>query len=232
MGFRPDASILSSGNNVYSGQISNWPYRATPDGGIVVNEFQGKWAEAWRTGLMFYDTCVAAGIVLSGPAVNTGVLAPTLFVPLGGSHTIWLEIVSLDLTYLSAANVPGGFAWFSAGPSSGAATGGTILTLVTAATMTNLSTLVTATTATGAGNIHQAYMGQSTFTASPTLFRSSSVTMFTGVAATAVAPFQLREVYDGSLNIPNGWLFQFCTAQANGTAKFLPGLTVVEHWTV
>ena len=76
MGFRPDASILSSGNNVYSGQISNWPYRATPDGGIVVKvELTGRKREplkltnlgplyAWR-GLRQVSIVHRNGVMLS-----------------------------------------------------------------------------------------------------------------------------------------------------------------------
>ena len=137
MGFRPDVQVVSGGNNVYSGQQSNYSQRVTPDGGLLVNEFQGKFAEAWRTGLMFHDMSVIAGIVITGPQAAAGVVCPQLFVPLGGTHSIWLEVVSLDLTWLSGNNVPGAFGWYSRGPSAGAATGGLIATLVTPATTTN-----------------------------------------------------------------------------------------------
>ncbi len=204
------------------GTLANANVRVARDGSLVTQESHASYWEQWARGNVWYDNIPVAGIVITGPQVAAGVVCPQLFVPLGGTNSPVLEVVRLNLTYVSGNNVPGGFGFYRQGPVSAAATGGLILTLVTAAAPVNAKTFA------AAGSWHAFYVGQSTFTGNPVYCRSSKISMLTGVAATAVAPFTLSEEYYGDFGIPNGYLVSFNTVQANGTATFSGGFVTVE----
>lgn len=59
-----------------------------------------------------------------------------------------------------------------------------------------------------------------TFTAAPVFIRPTGLSLFTGVAATAVAPFQLVANYDGDFVIAPGVAISLCSQAATTTALF------------
>ena len=63
------------------------------------------------------------------------------------------------------------------------------------------------------------------FAAAPVFLRPTGLSLFTGVAATAVAPFTLRADYDGDLVIAPGTAISLCSQAATTTALFQVAVT-------
>jgi len=206
------------------GPYPNSSLRQATDGGLYIQQAHGKYYEQAIRGNIYYDSIPVAGIVIA--VAGSGNVASLIFNPLG--LFVVVEQIRAELTYISGANVPGGFAYYQVGPSSGAATGGLIATLVTPAAPVNANVGNTPVKSAA----HQFYVGASTFAATPTYLKASRMSLFTGAAATAWTPFMLWEDFDGGFNVPSGYAVQFCSAQANATGKFSGTWTVLENsWT-
>lgn len=170
----------------------------------------GKYYDVARKGRLFVASSLTAGIALI-VAATTG-NHPTLWNPLGSGRI--LSIRKLQLAYVSGANAPGSLAWNvteDAGAQVG--TGGPILTF----------TKVAVRNALAGGPVDSKGLWSpaiSTYTAAPAYHRPTGISLFTGAAATAVAPFVLEEEYDGDNLIMPGTALSLVTQQATTTALF------------
>lgn len=177
----------------------------------------GKHYEASRKGRLFVAASATGGIALIAAAAGGG--HPTLYNPLGSGRI--LSVVSLRLAYVSGANAPGSLAWnYTKDAGAQAATGASSAILTAAKVAVENSML-------GRGVDSKAIWSPTTntFTAAPAYGRPIGQSLFTGLAATAVAPFQMGEDYDGDLNIAPGAAISLVTVQATTTA--LLRITVV-----
>ena len=185
----------------------------------LVDGLHGRHFHAANNGRLFLANSATGGIALIVAATTGG--HPTLFNPKGSGRT--LSIRRLNLGYVSGANAPGSLAWNiveNAGADIGPA-GAAILT----------ATRVAVVSAKAGGAVDsKAYWSPTTntFTAAPVYYRPVGLSLFTGVAATAVAPFSLFEDYDGDLLITPGTALCLVTVQATTTSLLRVGLIVEE----
>lgn len=194
--------------NLGDGQPGNM--RLGEGGQQIVSDLHGKYYESARRGRMFIGSSASGGIALIVPATTGG--HPTLFNPLGSGRD--LSIVRLELSYVSGNNAPTALEWAvtkNAGSVFG--TGSPIVTM----------TKVAAEPA-RIGSEGQSVAIWSpttnTFVAAPVFIRAAGLSLFTGVAATAVAPFPLVRDYDGDLVIAPGTALSLCSQAATTTALF------------
>ena len=170
----------------------------------------GKYYEAARKGRLFNAASLTAGIALIVSATTGN--HPTLWNPLGSRRV--LSIRRLDLAYVSGTNAPGSLAWNITEDAGGqVATGAPILTF----------TEVAVTNAMAGGPVDSKAKWApaiNTYTAAPAYYRPTSLSLLTGAAATAVAPFPLFEEYDGNLLIMPGTALSLVTVQATTTSLF------------
>lgn len=192
-----------------AGVISEDAKRVTPDGALVVSEAHGRYAEQNIKGRVFTG-CSATGGIAIIQAANTGG-HPTLWNPLGSG--VNLSVCSLALSYVSGNNAPTALTWHYTKN-----TGSTVATGAAIATLTQVAAY---------GVVGGAYDPKgiwspttNTFAAAPTYLRPTGLSLFTGVAATAVAPFALRVPYDGELVIAPGVALSLCSQAATTTALF------------
>lgn len=173
-------------------------------------DLHGKHYYAAKRGRLFVATTLTAGIALI-VAATTG-NHPTLWNPAGSGRNI--SIKRLTLAYVSGNNAPGSLAWnITTNAGSAPATGSAIATF----------TDVDAKSALGGGAVDSVARwapAVCTFAAAPALFYTSSLSLFTGLAATAVAPFKMEEDYDGMLNIAPGNALSLVSVQSTTTALF------------
>ncbi len=185
--------------------------------GIDINNFpvvedHGKYYTAARNSRLFVGASLTAGIALI-IAATTG-NHPTLFNPLGSGRV--LSIRKLQLGYVSGANAPGSLAWNST------ANAGSNIGPTGAAILTGTRVAV-ASAMTGGPVDSRAYWmpAINTYTAAPTYYRPTSLSLFTAVAATSeAAPFSWGEEYDGDLLIAPGAALSLVSQQATTTALF------------
>ena len=173
-----------------------------------VADLHGKHYYAAKRGRLFIATSLTGGIALV-VAATTG-NHPTLWNPAGSGRNI--SIKRLTLGYVSGNNAPGSLAWnITKDAGSVVATGGAIETF----------THVDVQSAMGGGAVDSVAKWAPaicTFAVAPALYYTSGISLFTGVAATAVAPFPLEEDYDGMLNIKPGNALSLVTVQATTTS--------------
>lgn len=177
-------------------------------------ELHGKYAFANKKARIYTGSSASTGIAIIAPATGGG--HPTLFNP--SSSTRYVSLVRLELGYVSGNNAPTCIEWASTlAAGSQAATGAAILT----ATAANPVGIL------GATLDNKAIWSPTTntFTAAPVFFRSAGLSLFTGVAATAVAPFVLRADYDGDFLLAPGTAISLCTQAATTTAVFQVSVT-------
>lgn len=157
----------------------------------------------------------SAGIALIVPATTGG--HPTLWNPNGSGVNV--AVRRLELSYVSGNNAPGAIEWASVtNAGSTHATGAPIAT----------ATIVAALTTLGSGSSAKAKWSPTTntFTAAPAYLRPSGLSLFTGVAATAVAPFTLVVSYDNDeFVIGPDTAICLCTQAATTTAVFQVAVT-------
>src|SRR3990167_264689 len=181
------------------------------DRALLVADRHGRNYNATVNERMYIAASATGGIALIAAAAGGG--HPTLFNPAGSKGAI--SIKALRLAYVSGDNAPGGLAWNiteSAGSNIGP-TGAAILTATRVAVRN---------AAAGSTKVGKAYWSPTTntFTAAPVYHRPIGLSLFTGVAATAVAPFRLEEKYDGDNLIMPGTALSLVTSQATTTALF------------
>lgn len=163
-------------------------------------------------GRVFSGNSADAGIALIAPATGGG--HPTLINYAGSDCVVMVR--RLRLTYVSGNNAPVGIIWAkTTGIGASAATGTPLLTATAAAKEPALL---------GSGSTGNPLVVWSpttnTFTAAPTSpYRDTGISLFTGVASTAVAPFTLiaEEQYFG---LYPGTAISLCTKGTTTTALF------------
>ena len=177
---------------------------------LIVQQGHGEYYEASRQGRLYMASSASAGIALIVPATTGG--HPTLWNPLGSGYN--LSVVSLDLGYVSGNNAPTTIEWArTKNAGAAAATGSPILT----ATKVDVENCLVGAPADDT-TIWSPTVN--TFTAAPTFLGNTGLSLFTGVAATAVAPFPLHKEYHGALVLMPGTAISLCTQAATTTALF------------
>lgn len=196
------------------GVTGNDAVRVTRDGAQVVSQAQGKYLESAIRGRVYTGSSASTGIALIVPAVTGG--HPTLWNPADSGR--YISVVRLRLGYVSGANAPTTVEWAYTLNTGSAAGAGLAITA---------ATLVAPIGVVGGALDYKAKWSPTTntFTAAPTFFRSAGLSLFTGLAATAVAPFQLEADYDGDLVLAPGAAISLCTQAATTTALFQVSVT-------
>lgn len=190
--------------------IDDAPARGGSEGQVILSELHGKYTESMLRGNIFYGATASAGIALIVPATTGN--HPTLWNPFGSG--VNLSLVRLVLSYVSGNNAPTAIEWAATtGAGSAAATGSPILTFTK---VTPSPALI------GGSGVSKAFWAPATntYTAAPVFVHPTGLSLFTGVAATAVAPFGLIVDYDGSTGIAPGAALSLCTQAATTTALF------------
>lgn len=204
-------------NQILVGPQTNPDYSNVPvtarggrSGETVVTQLHGKYYEQASRGNIYVGSSASTGIALLVPATTGG--HPTLWNPLGSG--VNLSIVRLSLSYVSGNNAPGAIEWaYTASAGAQTATGAPIAT----------ATRVAPTSALLGGPVNNKGIWSpttNTFSSAPTFFRTSGISLFTGVAATAVAPFAMFVDYDGSFCVAPGNAVSLCFQASTTTALF------------
>lgn len=157
----------------------------------------------------------SAGIAIILPATTGG--HPTLWNPTDSG--VYAHVRLVELSYVSGNNAPCALEW-AAVTNTGAAvaTGAPIAT----------ATLVAPTGKLGEGVNNRVKWSPTTntFTAAPVFIRPAGISLFTGVAATAVAPFVLRAAYEqDDFVLAPGSAVCLCNQTTTTTALFQVGVT-------
>lgn len=156
----------------------------------------------------------------------TGGIALIVAATTGGHPTLWnpsdsdrnVSLVRLELSWVSGNNAPGAITWaFVTGTGSAVATGAAIAT----------ATLVDPVGIVGGALDKKAKWSPTTntFTTAPAYLRPTGFSLFTGIGATAVAPFTLRADYNGDFVIAPGTAICLCTQAATTTSLFQVAVT-------
>lgn len=184
------------------------------DGAKVVAQAHGKYLETALRNRLYTGVSASGGIALTVPATTGG--HPTLWNPSDSKR--YLSIVRLALSYVSGNNAPTALEWaYTLNTGAAVATGAPILTATRVAPVGILG---------GALDNKGVWAPTTnTFTAAPTFLRPTGVSLFTGVAATAVAPFVLRADYDGDFVLAPGTAVSLCSQAATTTALFQVAVT-------
>ena len=187
------------------------PPREGNEGQLIVSQLHGKHYESAMRGNMYIGNSAATGIALIVAATTGG--HPTLWNPTGSG--VNLSILKLELGYVSGNNAPGSLVWaITERAGAQQATAGAILT----------ATKVAAQPAVFGGPSRSKAIWSpttNTFTAAPAVARSTGLSLFTGVAATAVAPFPMIADYDGDFVIAPDTAVSLCSIQATTTSLLL-----------
>ena len=176
----------------------------------------GKLFKANREGRLFVARSDVAGIALIVSAATGG--HPTLWNKASSKYD--LNVVKLELGYVSGNNAPTSLQWaYTKNASDGP---GVLFPIKTA-------TLVAVESGVPGENADDPDVNWSpttnTFLAAPTYYKTAGVSLFTGVAATAVAPFQLSANYDGEIVLRPGVALSLCAVAATTTALFQIAIT-------
>lgn len=164
---------------------------------------------------IYTGVSASGGIALIVPATTGG--HPTLWNPANSGVNVRIRL--LELSYVSGNNAPTAIEWaytLNAGSTHG--TGAPIAT----------ATLVAPVGVLGSGADNKAKWSPTTntFTAAPVFLRPTGLSLFTGVATTAVAPFTLRASYlDDEFVIGPSSAVSLCTQAATTTALFQVAVT-------
>jgi hypothetical protein len=199
--YTPDGTVDVAGNETS---------RRGRLGDAIVSELHGAYESASR-GNVYTASTAATGIALIVPATTGN--HPTLWNPSGNVNN--LNVLKLILGYISGTNAPSTIEWAqtnNTGPSI-VAVNGPIITFTSVAPTSVIVGNAGIGTAKWAPAVN-------TFVAAPVFFRTTGLSLFTGAAATAVAPFQLEADYQGDLIVAPGNAISLCTQQATSTALF------------
>ena len=144
--------------------------------------------EAAKAGRQVQASSATGGIAIIAAAAGGG--HPTLWNPLGSGRII--EVLSLSVAYVSGNNAPGSLAWNFVKDTGATAATGASSRILTATKVAVESAMI------GGVVDSKLYFAPTvnTFTAAPAYGRPISMSLFTGIAGTAVAPWQLQEKYD------------------------------------
>lgn len=171
---------------------------ATPrlgnSGEQIVQELNGWYYEQTVRGNVFIYSTAAAGIAPIVP-ITTG-FGPTIWNPSGTGYN-WIPL-RLLMGYVSGNNVPGNFE-FAITANTGANIGAG-LPVVTFTDVAPVSALL------GSGKVSRMRWAPavSTFVANPAFLMTLGLNQFTGIATTAVSPWQLVYDFDGTLILGPG----------------------------
>jgi len=163
----------------------------------------------------FTGSSASTGIALIVPATTGG--HPTLWNP--ANSDVYVHVRRLSLSYVSGNNAPGAIEW--AAVENAGSTHGTGAPIATA-------TLVAAVQRLGEGSSAKAKWSPTTntFTAAPVFTRAAGLSLFTGVAATAVAPFPLMAFYEqDEFVLAPGVAICLCSQMSTTTALFQVSVT-------
>ena len=188
-------------------------------GDQLVTNVHGKYYYAAKRNRLYVASSATGGIALIVSATTGG--HPTLWNPLGSGRT--LSIRRLLLGYVSGNNAPGSLSWnITENAGSGPATGAVIPTAVKVPVVNAIA---------GGSVDSKSYWSPTTntFTVAPVFYRPTNLSLLTGVAATAVAPFTWGEEYDDDLQIAEGAALSLVSQQATTTALFRITLIIEEH---
>ena len=184
-------------------------------GALATVNKHGNNYQVTKEGNMYVARSLVGGIALI-VAATTG-NHPTLWNPSGSKYN--LNIKRLELGYVSGANAPTSLCWMvTKRAGAQVATAGAILT----------ATLVDVENAMPGKPSDDSTMWApaiNTFTAAPAFYRPTGISLFTGVAATAVAPFDMHRDYDGDFIIPPDVAISLCAVAATTTALFQAAIT-------
>ena len=179
------------------------------EGQLITNNLHGRFFEAALNGNMFVAQAATAGIALI-VAATTG-NCPTLWNPAGSG--VVLEIISLELVWISGVNAPGAIYWMETNPAGGniAATGSPIITFTHVAP-TNVHR--------GSDKVSRAKWAPAacTFAVAPGFLMGAGISMNTMAAASTNAPFALKRDYEGGFLVGPGVAISLCTQAATTTA--------------
>ena len=160
----------------------------------IVQELNGRYYEQVVRGNVFIYSTVAAGINPVIPITTGG--NPTIWNPAGSGYN--LIPMRLLMGYVSGNNVPG-FFHFNITANTGANIGAG-LPIVTFTDVAPVSALL------GSGKTSRMRWAPavSTFVANPVFLMTLGLSQFTGIATTAVAPWQYILDFDGTLILGPG----------------------------
>ena len=188
--------------------------RTGSDGAKVVTSLHGKYYEQASRGRLYTGVSASGGIALIVPGTGGG--HPTLWNPSDSGRTV--SVVRLELSWVSGNNAPGAIEW--------------AYTLNTGANAATAAPIATATIVSPVGVLGGAVDNKArwspttnTFTAAPTFLRPTGLSLFTGIGATAVAPFLLRADYDGDFLIAPSTAISLCFQTTTTTALFQVAVT-------
>lgn len=184
--------------------------RMAKEGAQIVTELHGKYYEQASRGRAFYGSSASGGIAILVPATGGG--HPTLWNP--SDSGVNVNMIKLELSYVSGAHAPGAFEWaLTQNTGNAAATAAPIAT----------ATLVDAVPCMiGSGFKSKAKWSPTTntFTAAPTFTRAVGFGLHTALAATAINADVFVANYDGDLGLAPGNALSLCYQTTTTTALF------------
>lgn len=189
--------------------------RTDKSGALVTVPLHGQHYEAAARGSAFYATNPATGIALIVPATTGN--HPTLWNPEGSGVNV--SIIKLELGYVSGNNAPTSLEWAVVKN-----TGSTVATGAPIATFTDVAS-EPCLVGSGASAKARWAPAVNTYTVAPVISRTAGLSLFTGVAATAVAPFPLKADYDGDFVLSPGVSASLCSVGATTTSVFVVTVT-------
>jgi hypothetical protein len=185
----------------------------------IVQDLNGRYYEQTLRENMFIYSTAAAGIALIVAAVTGN--HPTIWNPAGSGYNF--VPTRLLFGYVAGANAPGSISLHLTANAGGAI--GTAAPVVTFTDVAATNALI--------GSARTSVMrwapAINTFIAVPAHLMTIGISLFTGIAATAVAPFQLFYDFDGSLILGPGNALSVCSIQATTTATFVVTLQGYEQ---
>jgi len=186
----------------------------TPQPPLGVTRAHGSYYEQARRRRVYTGSSASTGIALIAPAAGGG--HPTLWNPSDSGR--YVSLIRLELGYVSGNNAPTCLEWaVTTFTGAAIATGAPILTFVA----------VNPTGMVGAGIDNRARWSPTTntFTAAPVFYRSTGLSLFTGISSTAVAPWRYAATYRGDLVLAPGSAISLCTKGTTTTALFQVSVT-------
>jgi hypothetical protein len=194
--------------------------RAGYEGQAIVSNHHGWYHEACLNGNMFVAANAAAGLILSVAGTAGG--TPTLWNPAGSG--VELEIISLEMTWVSGTNIPGAVDWYITNPAGGniAATGSPICTFTHVDPVNCLLGSEKKSKAKWAPAVN-------TFAAVPTFLMGAGISLATFAATGVVPPWAILRVYDGGLIVGPGVALSLCSGQASATGVFHVNIFYAEN---
>jgi hypothetical protein len=194
------------------------PLRMGNSGELITQELNGRYYEQALRGNVYIMSTAAAGIALITTATTGN--HPSIWNP-AGSGVNFIPI-RMTLGYISGNNAPGSLGFYYT-LSAGSAIG----TAAPVVTWTNVAP-VNALIGSSKASLTRWAPAVNTYVAAPTWFMTNGISLFTGVATTAVAPFSLNYEFDGTMVIGPGTVVSLCSLQATTTSLFTVTIIGVE----